>query len=146
MISLLKYILFALALTCAFEIVPLLFVRGNKKKWIASSLLCNVITNPIINIIFMLVALAIENENVTFGILILLEVLVVAFEAFLYHNITDESIKKCIKISFVCNLFSFVLGLLLFNLVEYAINPTGPNDVLDISSLNGCFHFIVNLY
>lgn len=137
MAILLQYILSALVLTCVSEIVPLLFVKGNKKKWITSSLLCNVITNPIINILYMLMVAVIENDIIIFGILIMLEVLVVVFEAFLYHNNTDESIKKCTIVSIICNVFSFVLGQGLFYLLEYALNPYGSNEVFELNELAG---------
>lgn len=118
MSNLIIYLLIAFSLTCLIEIVPLFFVKSNKIKWICSSVLCNFITNPLLNILLLLFSLIIVNDIVLYGLLITLEILAIAFEAFLYHNITDNSIKKCVTISAVCNCISFAFGLILENLIE----------------------------
>ena len=97
--------------TCVFEIIPLLFFKSRGKR-IATSLLCNVLTNPLLNVILFLVAGFISNQATYILIVLVLELAVVAFESFIIYNIMNESATKCIKVSAVCNAFSFTMGLI----------------------------------
>lgn len=112
--------------TCLIEIVPLLFFK-NAKKWIKTSLLCNVITNPIINLVLALLTLVVTNEVLFIAIAIIMEIAVIVFETFIFYTVTDESLKKCIMVSVLINLCSFAIGLLLTGLLEIANQPPRNN-------------------
>lgn len=47
-----------------------------------------------------------------------MEIVVIVFEAFIFYNVMEESIKKCIIISVIINICSFIVGFL----ITYAIN------------------------
>ena len=98
--------------TCVFEIIPLLFFKS-RGKWIATSLLCNALTNPLLNVILFLVSGFISNQAIYIVIVLVLELAVVAFEGFIIYNVMNESVAKCIKVSVLCNAFSFTMGLIL---------------------------------
>ena len=83
------------ALTCIIEMIPLIFLK-KRGKWIITSFLCNVITNPIMNIILAILAVYVTNLAVYIGIVIVLEIAVILFEAFIFYNVMDESKRKCI--------------------------------------------------
>ena len=100
--------------TCIIEMIPFLFLK-NCSKWIKASLICNLITNPIINLILALLTLLVTNNVVFILIAIVLEIAVIIFEAYIYHNIMDENMVKCIILSALCNILSFGIGLLLSN-------------------------------
>ena len=94
--------------------IPFLFLK-NCSKWIKASFICNFITNPIINLILALLTLLVTNNVVFILIAIVLEIAVIIFEAYIYHNIMDENMVKCIILSALCNILSFGIGLLLSN-------------------------------
>lgn len=96
--------------TCVFEIIPLLFFK-NRGKRIAASLLCNVATNPLLNVILLLVSGFMPNQFVYVLTVLILELGVVAFESFIIYNVMDENVTKSIKVSAICNAFSFTMGL-----------------------------------
>lgn len=96
--------------TCIFEIIPLLFFK-NRGKRIATSLLCNIATNPLLNVILFLVAWFVPNQVTYIVIVLILELAVVVFESFIIYNVMNESATKSIKVSAICNAFSFAMGL-----------------------------------
>ncbi len=101
----------ALFLTCAIEILPhVLF--NNKARWIKTSFLCNIVTNPLLNTILLLFGIVISNTIVLFAITIILEFIVVYAEARLYSLVLDEHFSKTIKISAICNTLSFLSGII----------------------------------
>lgn len=100
--------------TCIIEMIPFLFLK-NCSKWIKTSFLCNLITNPIINLILALLTLLVTNNVIFILIAIALEIAVIIFEAFIYYNVLDENMRKCIILSILSNILSFGVGLLLSN-------------------------------
>ena len=107
------YLLCICLLTCIAEMIPLLFLK-KRKKWIKTSLLCNVITNPIVNLLFYILANFIESEADIIAVIVVLEIAVILFEAFIFYNVMEESAKKCVIVSIVINTFSFLFGIVLF--------------------------------
>ena len=126
-------LLLALALlcgmTCLLEIVPALFMR-ERKKWIKAGLICNVITNPILNTLLLLhsalyqlpLSISIFLGKLPFSYpyailryatLLVLELLVIVFEAWVYHKMVGASWKKCLLFALAANALSFTVGLLL---------------------------------
>ena len=107
-------ILLALCIsTCVIEIIPLLFLK-NKGKWIKTSILCNVVTNPILNMVLAFLTLVIASNLIFIIITVILEIAVVGFETFIYYNAIDEKLRKCIVISLLTNICSFAMGLIIF--------------------------------
>ena len=117
--------------TCVIELIPLLFVR-NSGQWIKASLLCNVITNPIVNVLLALASLVVSDRAIYIAIMILLEVAVIAFEAFIFRQVTGESVQKCILISAMINLCSFAVGLFLSILLNPSSGGGAPSPLDDI--------------
>ena len=126
--TIITFLVIICALTCIIEIIPLLFLK-NRRQLIKTSLLCNVITNPIMNIILAIFAVYVTNLTAYTGIVIVMEIAVIMFEAFIFYNLIEESIKKCVVISVIINICSFIVGFL----ITYAINladQSGGSSVL----------------
>lgn len=106
----------ALFLTCAAEMLPQLFLK-ERKKLILSGLLCNAITNPLLNVTVLLLYAFVNDIWVLYSIIILLEVVVLFAEAGIYKLILDKPFKICLTVSAVCNAVSFSVGLI-WNLIQ----------------------------
>lgn len=122
--TIITFLVIICVLTCIIEIIPLLFLK-NRWKWIRTSLLCNVITNPIMNTILAILAIYVTNLIVYAGIVIILEIAVIMFEAFIFHNVMDESMKKCMVISVIINICSFIVGALIIYAIDLADRSSG---------------------
>lgn len=127
MIEIITMLVTVCILTCILEMIPFFFFR-NSKKWIKASLICNLITNPIVNLILTLINTVISDDTRMIIIAIVLELLVVAYETFLYMQLTHEKLGKCLIVSLLVNILSFGLGLMAM-LVLYAVEqaPIGPS-------------------
>ncbi|MBQ8658632.1 MAG: hypothetical protein IJ506_05810 [Clostridia bacterium] len=103
--------------TCLFEGIALLLLH-DRKKWLAPSLLCNVITNPILNMVlpFLYSVVVYWTDIFSFFLnplmLICLEIGVIYMEAWLYGFFVPHPFKRRLKVSCAVNAFSFVVGLL----------------------------------
>ena len=117
--ELITFLVIICGLTCIIEMIPLLFLK-RRGKWIISSFLCNVITNPIMNIILAILAVYVTNLAVYICIVIALEIAVILFEAFIFYNVMDESKRRCIIVSIVINTCSFLIGFLLAYAIQIA--------------------------
>ncbi len=107
------FLLFAaLLLTSAAEILPQLFLN-ERKKWILSGLLCNAITNPLLNVTVFILYAFINDIWVLYSIIISLEVVVLFAEAGTYKLMLDRPFKICLSVSAICNSVSFAIGLIL---------------------------------
>ena len=100
-----------LALTLVLEIIPLLFMQG-RRRWILASILCNFLTNPMLNCAN-IVAVGYLGEAAGRAILIAMEILVIPAEAGIYRLVLDEKFPRCLKAAAICNVFSFSIGLIL---------------------------------
>lgn len=130
-------ILAVLAIFCVMtilvEFIPVLFT-DNKKEWMKTSILCNVMTNPIVNTLFMILFLFVYNNFLLLFLLIVLEVAVVFFEAYVYERRLGESRKKCIRFSVAANVCSILAGFVLFyvlNVIDFGTSShsyTLPNE------------------
>lgn len=113
-------LLISAALTVLIEAVFFAFCFNDHLK---PSLLVNLLTNPILNLILPGVCLGIELVFVPrlylpalIAAILLLEVGVVLLEAFMYSVLTGKTVKQELPPSILANVISFVLGtgLLLF--------------------------------
>ena len=112
--------------TMLLESVMLLLVKDSG-KWIKAGLLCNLITNPILNMILPTVYRLIDiivgypyGIIVCYVVLFLLEVGVVFFETWIFGFFVNESFGKRLKVACIINAFSFFIGLLLnYRFIEW---------------------------
>ncbi len=104
------------AITCVTEIVPMLFL---KDRWgfVKTSLLCNIVTNPVLNVIVAMVLVGTNNYTAYYIVLAILEIFVVFVEGLYYKHFVGIRYKKALLISLVANLCSYVCGTI--------INETG---------------------
>lgn len=106
-------VLLILALCCVttilLESIPILFLK-NKKAWWKASILGNVVTNPVLNVIVLLLRILLPEDNLVTGVIIVLEIAVVFFEAWFYRLQLSNPYKDCILFSLLANGLSFVLG------------------------------------
>lgn len=97
--------------TILLESIPVLFVRS-KKTWWKASVICNVVTNPILNTVMLLVAAALPVMDVLILGLFALEIVVVFLEAFFYQRMLGKAYWQCFLFSLIANLISFGTGLM----------------------------------
>jgi len=97
-------IYFVLILTIITEfLVYLIFIRKNILRLFLYSILINSFTNPLANLVY------------GFGVnIFLIEFIVFVVEIFLIKLLFKMDYKKVTLISFVANLASFIIGVLLF--------------------------------
>ncbi|MBE6758209.1 MAG: hypothetical protein E7552_06665 [Ruminococcaceae bacterium] len=98
-----------LAGTIVLESIPTLFLR-DRKGWRRTSLICNLVTNPILNVIMMLVYAFLPQQWLVALILFALEIAVVFIEAYFYRCRLRVSYRACLLFSLVANALSFGVG------------------------------------
>ena len=89
----------------------------DRKKWILSGLLCNVVTNPLLNVIVLLLYVFVDNVCIQYSIIIFLECVVLFTEAGLYKLMLEKKYKTCLLASAACNAVSFSVGLI-WNIIQ----------------------------
>ena len=100
-------ILKALILTIVIELIVLLILRERNYKIYLLSIIINIITNVSLNIYVQFIDVRYYYLIITF-----LEILIVIIEAIGYTLIYKDY-KKSLLIAFLCNIASYLLGLLL---------------------------------
>lgn len=103
-------ILFCFILTVIIEFIALWFIGERKKGILSYSILINLITNVPLNIF--LYFYNYKSELMYWLIVLLLELLIFFIEAILY-KIVIKNTKKSFMYSFICNSYSFLIGLLI---------------------------------
>ena len=106
----------ALVLTCITESLPHLFFK-ERTKWLVSGLLCNIVTNPLLNVIVLFLYAFVDNVWQVYAIILLLETAVLFTEACLYKLMLDKPYKTCLTVSALCNGISCFIGVIL-NLIQ----------------------------
>jgi hypothetical protein len=101
----------ALLLTCIAESAVLAFCRP-RKLWLTMGLLCNIATNPLLNIL-RLAASVMLSASELWMLTVLLEIAVVFAEAGLYRLGTAARFCICLRRSLLCNAASLGMGLLI---------------------------------
>lgn len=117
-------ILFCVA-TIFLEAIPIAFVR-EKKQWWRASILCNVVTNPILNILVFLLTAYMRSYELTMFLFVLLEIAVVFLEAYFYHRMLNKPYKQCLLFSFIANLISVGIGFLVLGFSPSQPTPSRP--------------------
>lgn len=111
------YFLLPLLSTCFLEgLVILAIFRKKSKPYLILNVCANVITNLSLNFTIFLIfyIFLLININYFYFVAIFLEVIVVLIEAFIYIKKTDLEVGKSFFLSLITNLFSFLIGLLIF--------------------------------
>lgn len=110
-------LLLALAALCVstitLESIPVLFVK-NKRSWWKASLICNVVTNPILNVVIFLLTAILQSNDVIYPVILVLECAVVLIEAYFYQRMLNSRFTACLVFSLIANLLSFSAGMFLY--------------------------------
>lgn len=111
----------ALIITIITEII-VVYVLTKSKEWAKYNLLCNMLTNPLLNM--SLWGLSFLGRNIesmasrlvwTYYLpLVILEILVIWSEGYLYGLMSEYPSKICYRVSIITNCVSIVVGLLFF--------------------------------
>lgn len=108
-------ILLVLLLLCAATIIlesfPCLF-RSRKGAWWKAGVLCNIVTNPVLNTFVMLLMAMSFPTEVILGAIFAAEIAVVFTEAHFYRHMMQKNYWNCFVFSLICNGLSFGVGLL----------------------------------
>lgn len=106
------YFLRALILTEVVEVIAAFLLGYRGKKFLITLLLINIITNPLINCIVMILYYYKLNN---FIIVLALEVLVVIGEWRLFEYALGKGKRSYLFLSIIINLSSYLIGLFLFH-------------------------------
>ena len=104
----------ALLLTLLTEGVAVLLIF-KQKKYIYYSILCNILTNPAMNLL-LIVSMVVFGAGSYYIMLIIAETVVIFVEAVVYNYICRFGFKRSFILSLFLNVLSFTVGIL--------INPT----------------------
>lgn len=110
-------LLSAFVMTCVLEIFAVLFFK-ERKRLVGASLVCNVLTNPALNLFLVLMSSVLTASRWYIPTVLICEIAILFFEGWLYTMLTDIKKKKCYAISAAANIFSFTAGLLISALLK----------------------------
>ena len=91
----------------------IVWVITQKWTFVYYGLLCNLLTNPALNLV-LLIAIHCWGLEYYFIVLIPLEVIVIFIEADIYRRLCRFTIKRALGVSLLANATSFSAGLLWF--------------------------------
>lgn len=111
-----KSLLLALALTLAIE-VPLGAIVLKRKDSVIPLCLINVLTNPALNALLLLIFSLTQSNTVYFTALIIGELAVFIGEGLLLRPLCDLSFKRAIILSTITNTASLFIGSAIMSLV-----------------------------
>jgi len=96
-----------------------IFLIFRSKKYLYYSVLVNLLTNPALNLLLML-GVKRFGESGYEPILIILEIIVIFIEAYVYDYLTDLGLKKSLFLSVCLNALSCLGGIIFsFNFLVY---------------------------
>lgn len=98
-----------LALTIIFE-GAIIILWKRSAEILKDSLYVNLLTNPAVNLIIMLLSGRGLSPTIMISIAIALEINVVFIEAIAYKFMLDESFKKVFVMSLILNISSYLIG------------------------------------
>ena len=91
----------------------LLYARFRSVRFCYASLLCNLLTNPLLNLLIQLVLRF--SPGLYWAALVPLEIAVVFAEAYVYRLLCDFSVKRALLISLLLNAASYGAGALFWS-------------------------------
>lgn len=111
------YIILAIVENCLPALFETILIEGifvfwvtKKKKYVSESILCNVITNPVLNVISCIIILAGGSNFIKNIWIAVAEILVVFVETHIYLKRTDLDFRKSFWLSYTANLLSLSVG------------------------------------
>ncbi|MBS7306643.1 MAG: hypothetical protein KIG43_01030 [Eubacteriales bacterium] len=107
-IELILILLYSLALTILIEGVVVL-LSTKDKQMVKHSVLCNLLTNPIVNLVLIL-AVNIWGRGIYVPVLFVVELLTVGVEAYIYKYITGMELRQAVFLSMLANAASWGIG------------------------------------
>ncbi len=108
--------IYCLVLTIMLEGLTAILL-GLRGKDLLNVLLVNILTNPLLNAIHPLFLFHYGKEAQIISMLIL-EILVVLLEGFIYYKVLNYKKMSGYKLSFLCNFLSFMVGTLInYNII-----------------------------
>lgn len=111
MSELLTFLASMCLVTGCVESIPALFQK-DKLAWWKASIVCNVVTNPVLNVLVALLTSALDgNMNWITPVFILLEGIVVFLEAWFYQKMLGKDYSKCLIFSGIANMLSYCAGI-----------------------------------
>ena len=93
----------------------LIYLLYRKKEFVYYSILCNMLTNPSMNLLLFFVT-KVFGYAYYYIILMVLEIIVVLVEAFIYKLLSNLKISKSLLLSALLNFMSFLFGLLVYRI------------------------------
>lgn len=102
-------LILALLLTCLFEGIVICGFEP-WRRWLSASIVCNLLTNPLINLILY----PLYGHSVYALVFVLLEITAVIAEALIYKGIIKCKLGKCILASLTANTLSCISGIIIF--------------------------------
>lgn len=91
-----------------------IFLIYRKLRYVWYSVICNLLTNPALNLIMLLCAPLLSGSAVlTYGLLALLELAAVTAEGMIYHRLISIGAFRSVMLSLLLNAISFALGVML---------------------------------
>jgi len=111
------YLIFLVCLSTTIIIEGLtILILFKRKDYIYYSVLCNLLTNPAMNLALLL-SVYYFGANAYYLTLVTAEIIIVFVEAKIYTMLNDFKIKKAIMLSVLLNTLSFLAGLLVNKLL-----------------------------
>lgn len=93
----------------------LIYLLYRKKEFVYYSILCNMLTNPAMNLLLFFATKVFGYAYYSFS-LIVLEIIVFLVETFIYKLLGNLKISKSLMLSALLNFTSFLFGLLVYRI------------------------------
>lgn len=91
-----------------------IFLVSRRLKYVWYSVICNLLTNPVLNLVMLLCAPFFADSHIfAYALLALLELLAIAVEGIIYRTLTDMSTARAMMLSLLLNTVSFLSGVIL---------------------------------
>lgn len=90
-----------------------IFIKYSRWDYVYYSFLCNILTNPMLNLLLYLLVWGLGLE-IYLPALIVLEIIVVIVEAYIYKILCKFSKKEALKLSILLNISSYLIGVVIF--------------------------------
>lgn len=90
-----------------------IFVKYGRWDYVYYSFLCNVLTNPILNLLLCILVWALGSEIYLIA-LIILEIIVLIVEVYIYRILCKFTKKEALKLSLLLNISSYLIGVVIF--------------------------------
>ena len=111
--TLINNLAISIILTVIIEYIVIKALFLKKEKTISAVILANVLTNPIVVYLYNISYLIGFSIYATYILLILLELLAIFIEAYVYSEILILEKRKSIIISSIANIIAVILGILI---------------------------------